>query len=134
MMGTGTFITFEGGEGTGKSTQARRLAEYLEAKGETVVLTREPGGSPGAEEIRAFQYGRNLANAFVRPILTVLTFPITVLTLGLFLLVINGLMVLLVDYLLVGFQVDGLFWAIVFGLVLAFLNLLIDLPGRTRTT
>lgn len=75
-----------------------------------------------------------LANAFVRPILTVLTFPITVLTLGLFLLVINGLMVLLVDYLLVGFQVDGLFWAIVFGLVLAFLNLLIDLPGRTRTT
>jgi dTMP kinase len=49
----GRFITFEGGEGTGKSTQVRRLAERLEAEGREVVRTREPGGSPGAEEIRA---------------------------------------------------------------------------------
>ena len=48
----GRFITLEGGEGAGKSTQARRLAERLEAAGKTVVLTREPGGSPGAETIR----------------------------------------------------------------------------------
>jgi dTMP kinase len=46
------FITFEGGEGAGKSTQARKLVEALRATGAEVVLTREPGGSPGAEEIR----------------------------------------------------------------------------------
>ncbi len=53
MAGTrGRFITFEGGEGTGKSTQSKRLAAALEARGLDVVLTREPGGSPAAEAIR----------------------------------------------------------------------------------
>lgn len=46
------FITFEGGEGAGKSTQARLLGEWLRQRGHQVCLTREPGGSPGAEEIR----------------------------------------------------------------------------------
>ncbi len=46
------FISFEGIDGSGKSTQARRLAETLRAEGQPVTLTREPGGSPGAEEIR----------------------------------------------------------------------------------
>ncbi|MEI4473501.1 dTMP kinase [Frigidibacter sp. MR17.24] len=49
----GIFVTFEGIDGSGKSTQARMLAESLAAAGHEVVLTREPGGSPGAEEIRA---------------------------------------------------------------------------------
>lgn len=50
---TGRFITLEGGEGAGKSTLARALAQRLEATGRKVVTTREPGGSPKAEAIRA---------------------------------------------------------------------------------
>ncbi len=48
----GVFITFEGGEGTGKSTQVRRLVERLSASGIEALATREPGGSAGAERIR----------------------------------------------------------------------------------
>lgn len=51
-MARGKFITFEGGEGAGKSTQVQRLAARLKADGREVVTTREPGGSPGAESIR----------------------------------------------------------------------------------
>jgi dTMP kinase len=52
-MNRGRFITFEGGEGTGKSTQVRLLVQHLSQGGADVVQTREPGGSPSAEEIRA---------------------------------------------------------------------------------
>lgn len=48
----GRFVTFEGGEGTGKSTQTRRLVDHLGALGIDAVATREPGGSPGAEALR----------------------------------------------------------------------------------
>jgi dTMP kinase len=48
----GRFITLEGGEGVGKSTQSKRLAQFLEDRGITVLRTREPGGSDGAEQIR----------------------------------------------------------------------------------
>jgi len=53
MNRTGLFITLEGGEGAGKSTAAAGLAALLRAEGNEVVLTREPGGTPGAEAIRA---------------------------------------------------------------------------------
>jgi dTMP kinase len=52
-MPSGRFITFEGGEGSGKTTQARLLAERLRAKGIGPILTREPGGSPFAEQVRS---------------------------------------------------------------------------------
>lgn len=53
MTQRGLFLTFEGIDGSGKSTQARMLAEHLRETGRDVILTREPGGSAGAEEIRS---------------------------------------------------------------------------------
>ncbi len=53
LRARGRFVTLEGGEGAGKSTLAKGLAETLRARGTEVVTTREPGGSPGADEIRA---------------------------------------------------------------------------------
>jgi dTMP kinase len=59
----GSFITFEGGEGSGKSTQVALLAERLRLRGIEVVTTREPGGSPGAEAMRHL-----LLNGIVKPL------------------------------------------------------------------
>lgn len=53
----GIFIAFEGGEGSGKSTQSRRLGEWLESQGETVLLTREPGGTDLGNKLRAILLG-----------------------------------------------------------------------------
>lgn len=53
VAGVGLFIVFEGGEGTGKSTHTKRLAAYLESQGRDVVVTREPGGTHLAEQVRA---------------------------------------------------------------------------------
>lgn len=61
-MSSGLFITFEGGEGAGKTTQARKLKEYLESKGLEVVLTREPGGTVEAEKIRDLLVQRDSGN------------------------------------------------------------------------
>lgn len=58
---TGRFITLEGGEGAGKSTQARLLAEALTARGLPVLRTREPGGAPGAELLRGLLLGGEVA-------------------------------------------------------------------------
>lgn len=68
-----------------------------------------------------------LLNAVVRPILVLLTIPVTILTLGLFLLVINALIILLADYLLGSFQVDGFLWALIFSLVLSVFEAILDM-------
>lgn len=59
-MNKGTFITFEGGEGTGKTTLILKLKEYFESKGHTVLITREPGGVKVAEEIRSVIMENNM--------------------------------------------------------------------------
>lgn len=69
-----------------------------------------------------------LINAFIKPIIATLAFPLTAITLGLFTLVINGLMVLLADWLLPGFRVNGILWAIAFSLIISGLNWLIGSP------
>jgi len=67
-----------------------------------------------------------IVNAIIKPILVVLTIPITFVTLGLFLLVINALMIMLVDWLVGGFTVDGFWWALLFSLILSLFNSLFD--------
>jgi putative membrane protein len=64
----------------------------------------------------------SVVNVLVKPILVIFTIPITVLTLGLFLLVINALMIMLVDALIPGFKVDGFWWALAFSLILSLIN------------
>lgn len=63
-----------------------------------------------------------LVNTFLKPILNLLALPITLITFGLFALVINALMVLLVSFLVQGFNVDGFLWALLFSLVLSLVN------------
>ncbi|MEO9870491.1 phage holin family protein [Ekhidna sp.] len=70
----------------------------------------------------------SLLNVTIKPLLIILTIPITVLTLGLFLLVINGLIILLAGSIVPGFVVDSFWWALIFSLVLSLVNsLLADL-------
>jgi putative membrane protein len=82
---------------------------------------------PGVD-VRHFGYALlvaavlSLANWVVKPILIILTIPITVITLGLFLLVINALIILMVDYFVPGFDVDGFWWALAFSLILSIFN------------
>jgi putative membrane protein len=66
-----------------------------------------------------------ILNIFVKPILILFTLPITVLTFGLFLLVVNALLILMCDSLVSGFRVDGFWWALLFSLFLSFLQSLL---------
>src|SRR6516225_11882357 len=61
----------------------------------------------------------SIANVIVKPILIIFTIPLTFITLGLFLLVINALVILIVDYFVPGFTVDGFWWALAFSLILS---------------
>lgn len=70
-------------------------------------------------------------NVTVKPLLVLLTIPLTIFTLGLFLIIINGIIILMASALIPGFQVDGLLWALLFSLVLSILNaILIDMGGK----
>jgi len=64
----------------------------------------------------------SLLNFIVKPILIILTLPVTILTLGLFLLIVNAIIILLADSLIDGFMVDGLWWALLFSLLLSLLQ------------
>ncbi len=64
----------------------------------------------------------SLLNFIVKPILIIFTLPVTILTLGLFLLIINAIIILLADYLVPGFAVDGIWWALLFSLLLSILQ------------
>jgi putative membrane protein len=68
----------------------------------------------------------SIANVIVKPILILFTIPITVLTLGLFLLAINAFIILLVDYFVPGFRVEGFWWALAFSLILSIFNSMIS--------
>jgi putative membrane protein len=63
-----------------------------------------------------------ILNVLVKPLLVLLTIPITILTLGLFLLVINTILILLADWLVPGFNVDGFWWALIFSILLSLVN------------
>ncbi len=67
-----------------------------------------------------------LMNATLKPLLVILTIPITVITLGLFLLVINAIIILLIDAIIGGFQVNGFWWALAFSLIISILGALFD--------
>ena len=75
----------------------------------------------------------SIVNAIIKPILIIFTIPITILTLGLFLLVINALLILLVDAITPGFTVDGFWWALAFSLILSVLNSLISDVTKDKT-
>lgn len=68
----------------------------------------------------------SIANVIVKPLLIIFTIPITIISLGLFLLVINAIIILIVDYFVPGFTVDGFWWALAFSLILSIFNSMID--------
>lgn len=72
-------------------------------------------------------------NVFLKPLLIVFTIPLTIFSLGLFLLVINALIILIADALVGGFQVDGFWWALLFSILLSITNaILTDMAGNQK--
>ncbi len=69
----------------------------------------------------------SILNVVLRPVLILLTIPVTILTLGLFLLVINAVIILLTDWMIDGFEVRNFWWAILFSLIVSLVNYIADL-------
>ena len=74
-----------------------------------------------------------LLNTIIRPILVLLTIPITIFTLGLFLLVINAVIILIADGIVPGFEVDGFWWALLFSIILSIINALFQGLGQDNS-
>ncbi|MFN8342373.1 MAG: phage holin family protein [Cyclobacteriaceae bacterium] len=75
----------------------------------------------------------SISNVLLKPVLIVFTIPFTIMTLGLFLLAINAITILIVDYFVPGFQVDGFWWALVFGIIVSlFTSMLAELTGTNK--
>lgn len=74
----------------------------------------------------------SILNTILKPILIILTIPATILSLGLFLLVINAGIILFADYLLSGFGVDGFWWALLFSLLLSVVNSILESPPKKK--
>jgi putative membrane protein len=83
-----------------------------------------------AAVIVAFVLG--LLNMLLKPILIVLTIPVTILSLGLFLLVINAFIVQIAAYFVKGFQVDGFWWALLFSIILSVITYFLELPVKPK--
>lgn len=77
-------------------------------------------------------FALSILNGFLKPILIILTIPATILSLGLFLLVINAGIILIADYLLAGFVVDGFWWALLFSLLLSAVTSILELPTKKK--
>jgi putative membrane protein len=71
-----------------------------------------------------------LLNVFIKPIFIILTIPITIFTFGLFLFVINALIILIAGHFIGGFQVDGFWWALFFSIILTIISSLLGISGR----
>lgn len=75
-----------------------------------------------------------LLNIFIKPILVILTIPVTILTLGLFLFVINALIIMLAGYMIDGFNVNGFWWALLFSILMTVLNSALEGSRRDKDT
>lgn len=75
-----------------------------------------------------------LLNIFIKPVLVILTIPITILTLGLFLFIINALIIMLAGYMIDGFTVDGFWWALLFSILMTVLNSALEGSRRDSDT
>lgn len=74
-----------------------------------------------------------ILNAIIKPVLIILTIPITIVTLGIFLLVINAIIILLADAVVPGFEVAGFWWALIFSIIMSIINFLFSGSDKKRS-
>lgn len=99
-----------------------------------LILSNSLGGVYVADFFTAIVVAAILAllNLFIKPILLILTLPVTVVTFGLFLLAINAFIILMADWLIEAFRVDGFWWAVLFSILLSFLQSIVFAFARRK--